>query len=332
MYKTGGKHMTPSNGIRSAVAIAALGAALGLARADDWPTRAIRMVVGFGPGGGTDIAARLVAQPLSDILGQPVVVENRPGAGGMTGAQAVARAAPDGYTALMMSNAHVISAVTYKTLPYDPVGDFQMVSMVATAGLVLVTSPDFPANPLAELLALIRANPGRYNAGSDGTGTTQQFAAVLFKQVAGLDVLQVPYAGAPAAVTGLLRNDVSFIFELVPAVEGQITTGALKPIAVTSRERNPVLPRVPTFAEAGMPGYEVTGWYGIAFPAATPQPIVARTNKAIGELLATDAVRQRVLTLGAAVRSSTPDELKTYIATEIAKWNAVREKAGIPQQ
>ena len=324
--------MRPSFGIRSAVAVAILAAVTALAQADDWPSRTIRMIVGFGPGGGTDIAARFVAQPLSEIFGQPVVVENRPGAGGTTAAETVARSPQDGYTALMMSNAHAISAVMYKTLPYDPVKDFQMVSMVATAGLVLVTAPDFPANNLAELLALVRANPGKFNFGSAGVGTTQQFAGELLKQTAGLDIVHVPYRTTPAAVTGLLGKDVSFIFELVQAVQGQIQTGALKAIAVTSPERNPILPNVPTFAEAGMPGYEVTSWYGVAVPAGTPAPIVDKMNKAMRALLATESVRKQVLGLGAAVRSSTPEELQTHIASEIAKWNVVREKAGIPQE
>jgi tripartite-type tricarboxylate transporter receptor subunit TctC len=317
---------------RITLALIALVAGLAAASSDDWPSHPIRMIVGFGPGGGTDIAARFVAAPLSEILGQPVVVENRTGAGGTTGAEMVAHAAHDGTMALMMSNAHAISAVMYKTLPYDPVNDFQRVSMVATAGLVLVTAPDFPAKNLSELVALVKANPGKYNFGSAGVGTTQQFAGELLKQSAGLDIVHVPYRTTPAAVAGLLGKDVSFVFELVQAVQGQIQTGALKAIAVTSPQRNPVLPEVPTFAEAGMPGYEVTSWYGVAFPAGTPMPIVDKTNTGIRKLLETDAVRKQVLTMGAAVKSSTPDELKTHIASEIAKWNGVREKAGIPKE
>ncbi len=313
-------------------AIALIAAGAGTARAADWPTRPIRMLVGFGPGGGTDIAARFVAQPLSEILGQPVVVENRLGAGGTLAAAAVAHAPKDGYTALMMSNAHVIEAVMYKSLPYDPVNDFQMVSMAATAGLVLVTAPDFPAKNLTELLALVKANPGKFNFGSPGVGTTQQFAGELMKQTAGLDVVHVPYRTTPAAVAGLLAKDVGYIFELVQPVEGQIKSGGLKAIAVTSPARNPVLPDVPTFAEAGMPGYEVTSWYGLAFPAGTPAAIVDKTNKAMRELLARESLQKQVLGMGAVVRSSTPEELKAHIAGEIAKWNGVRERAGIAQQ
>jgi tripartite-type tricarboxylate transporter receptor subunit TctC len=311
--------------------LAMLGGAVALGRADEWPTHSIRMLVGFGPGGGTDIAARFVAQPLSEILGQSVVVENRPSAGGIAAAQAVALSPKDGSMALMMSNAHAISAVMFKKLPFDPVNDFQMVSLVGSAGLVLVTAPDFPAHNLQELIALLRANPGKYNFGSAGLGTTQQFAAELLKQREGIEAVHIPYRSAPAAVNALLSKDVGFVFELVPAVQGQIQTGALKAIAVTSPERNPVLPNVPTFAEAGIPGYDVTSWYGVAFPAGTPMPIIDKTNKAMRVLLATDSFRQQVLAMGAVAHSSTPDELNALIKTEIEKWSMVREKAGIEQ-
>jgi tripartite-type tricarboxylate transporter receptor subunit TctC len=316
----------------ASAAIALAGASVDSASAQDWPTRPIRLMVGFGAGGGTDIAARLVAQPLSEILGQPVVVENRPGAGGTTAADAVAKSPKDGYTALLMSNAHAISAVMYKTLRYDPVGDFQMVSMVATAGLVLVARPDFPAKDVAGVLALVRASPGKLNFGSAGIGTTQQFAGELMKQTAGLDITHVPYRTTPAAVTGLRAKDVELLFELVQPVYGQIQVGDLKAIAVTSPERNPILPDVPTFAEAGMPGFDVTSWYGLSFPAGTPPAIVQRTNKAMQELLARESVGKQLLNMGALVRASTPDELKAHIAAEIAKWNGVRQKAGIEQE
>jgi tripartite-type tricarboxylate transporter receptor subunit TctC len=297
-----------------------------------WPTRPIRILVGFSAGGGTDIAARLVAQPLQELLGQPVVVENRVGAGGMTAADAVAKSAKDGYTALMMSNAHAVSAVMYKTLRYDPVNDFAMVSMVATAGLVLVTRPDFPARDLEELVTYVRANPGKLNFGSAGVGTTQQFAGELMKQTAALDITHVPYRSTPAAVTGLRAKDVEYLFELVQPVQGQVQAGDLKAIAVTSPERNPILPDVPTFKESGMPDYDVTSWYGLAFAAETPPAIVQKANKALREILARESIEKPIRTMGALVRSSTPEELEAHIAAEIAKWKGVREKAGIAQE
>jgi tripartite-type tricarboxylate transporter receptor subunit TctC len=273
-----------------------------------------------------------VAQPLSELLGQPVVVENRVGAGGTTAAEAVARAPKDGYTALMMSNAHAVSAAVYKTLRYDPIADFQMVSMVGTAGLVLVTTPSFPAKDLKEVIAQAKANPGKLNFGSPGVGTTQHFAAEYMKQLAGLNIQHVPYRSTPAALTGLIAGEVQLVVELVQTVQAQIQSGALRAIAVTSPQRFPAVPDIPTFAESGLPGYDVTSWYGLSFPAGTPGGIVERTNTAMRSLLATDAVRAQILRVGALVRSSTPDELKAHIAEEIIKWKAVREKANIEQQ
>jgi tripartite-type tricarboxylate transporter receptor subunit TctC len=301
-------------------------------QAQDWPKQPIRIVVGFGAGGGTDIAARIVAQPLSELLGQPVVVENRVGGGGTTAAEAVARAPKDGYTALMMSNAHAVSAAVYKTLRYDPIADFQMVSMVGTAGLVLVTTSSFPAKDLKEVIAQAKANPGKLNFGSPGVGTTQHFAAEYMKQLAGLDIQHVPYRSTPAALTGLIAGEVQLVVELVQTVQAQIQAGTLRAIAVTSPQRFPAVPDIPTFAESGLPGYDVTSWYGLSYPAGTPGGIVERTNTALRSLLATEAVRTQILKVGALVRSSTPDELKAHIADEITKWKAVREKAKIEQQ
>ena len=311
---------------------AAILAGSGFASAQEWPTRPIRLVVGAGAGGGTDIAARLLAQPLSEILGQPVVVENRPGAAGTTAAEAVAKSSKDGTTAFMMSNAHAISAVMYKNLRFDPVNDFEMVSMVATAGLVLVTAPDFPANDVAGVVAAVRARAGKLNFGSAGAGTTQHFSGELLKQTAGLDMTHVPYRSTPAVVAGLLGKDIEMLFELVQTVQGQIQSGALKAIAVTSPQRNPILPNVPTFAESGMPAYDVTSWYGVAFPAGTPPAIVQKTNKAMVEVLARESIAGQMRKLGALVRSSTPEQLKAHVAGEIAKWRAVREKAKIEQE
>ncbi len=300
--------------------------------AQPWPSKPIRIVVGFGPGGGTDIAARIVAQPLSEMLGQPVVVENRPGAGGTTAAEAVARSPKDGYTALMMSNAHAVSAAMYTTLRYDPIGDFDMVSMVGTAGLVLVTAPDFPGKDLKGVIAQVKANPGKLNFGSPGVGTTQHFAAELMKQLAGLDIQHVPYRSTPAAVTALISNEVQLVIELIQAVQGQFQSGALRAIAVTSPERFPTVPDIPTFPESGLPGYDVTSWYGLAFPAGAPAAIVTRVNKAMRDLLASENVRAQILKVGALVRWSTPDELKAHIADEITKWKSVRDRAGIQPQ
>jgi tripartite-type tricarboxylate transporter receptor subunit TctC len=321
--------------IRTALAVAGLAvAALSPTslQAQDWPQKPIRIVVGFGAGGGTDIAARIVAQPLQEMFGQPVVVENKPGAGGTTAAEQVARAPKDGYTALMLSNAHAIAPVMYKTLRYDSLADFEMVSMVGIAGLMLVTTPDFPANDLKGLIAYIKANPGKLNFGSPGVGTTQHFSAELMAQLAGLRMTHVPYRSTPDAITAVISKNVQLVFELIQTVQQQVQGGNLKAIAVTSPQRFPSVPNIPTMAESGLPDYDVTSWYGLAFPAGTPAPIVAKTNKAMRELLATEAVRAQILKVGALVRSSTPDELKTHIAGEITKWKGVRDKAGIEAQ
>jgi tripartite-type tricarboxylate transporter receptor subunit TctC len=299
--------------------------------AQDWPTRTIKIVVGFGAGGGTDLAARIIAQPLQEILGQPVVVENKPSAGGILGADQIAKGQKDGYSLLMMSNAHAVSAAMYKTLPYDPVKDFQMLSLVGTAGLVMIAAPEFPASDVKGTIALLKTDPNKYNYGSAGVGTTQQFAAELFNQMAGVTITHIPYRSTPAVVAGLLSKDTHFAFELIQVVAGQIRGGTLKAIAVTSPQRYPSLSEVPTIAESGLPGYDVTSWYGLAMAADTPKPIVDKINKALAEALGRESVRKQIADVGAQPRSSTSEELSKHIEGEIAKWRKVREKAGIPQ-
>jgi tripartite-type tricarboxylate transporter receptor subunit TctC len=306
-------------------------AALGPASAQDYPTRPIKIVVGFAAGGGTDLAARVIAQPLQEILGQPVVVENRHSAGGIVGGDQVAKGAKDGYTILMMSNAHAVTPAMYKALPYDPIKDFQMVSLVGTAGLVMIATPEFPANDIKGAIALLKAGPGKYNYGSAGVGTTQHFSAELFNQMAGVKATHIPYRSTPAVVAGLLSKDTNYSFELIQVVTGQIRAGTLKAIAVTSPERYPTLAEVPTAAESGLPGFDVTSWYGLSMAVGTPQPIVDRLNKAVKEALDRPAVRKQIADLGAQPKVSTPDELSRHISGEIAKWQGVREKAGIPQ-
>lgn len=320
-------------GLRRAIAaLACAGVLSGTAQAQDWPTRPIKLLVGFGAGGGTDIAARIVAQSLSDVLGQPVVVENRVGAGGTMAANAVAMAPKDGYTALMMSNAHVIAPVIYKSVPYESVRDFEMISMVGTAGLIVVTHPDFPAKNLKELIGVLKASPGKYNFATPGVGTTQHFAAELMNQMAGIQMTHVPFRGTPAAVAALIGKQVDVVVELIQPVLGHVQSGTLRAIAVTSPERFPSVPDVPTFAESGLPGYNVTSWYGLALPAGTPAPVVKKMTDAMRLVLGREAIGQQIRTAGALPKSSTPEQLRDHIASEIKRWSEVREKAGIPQQ
>lgn len=306
--------------------------ATSLVHAQEWPNRPIRILVGFGPGGGTDIVARIVADALSQELKQQVIVENRPSGGGILAANSIAKGPKDGNTALMTSNAHVISRVMYKSLPYDPVGEFQGVSMVGIAGLILVVRKDFPANNFEELVKVLRANPGKYNYGTSGTGTTQHFAVELMSQMADVTLQHIPYRGGPAAIAALLSKQVDIVMELVHSVRGHIESGELKAIAVTAPERFPAVPDVPTFAESGLPGYAVTSWYGVLLAAGTPPAIVEKFNAAMQKVLQNEKVREQIVKVGALPKSSTPDDLRKLIQSEIQRWEFVREKAGIPQR
>jgi tripartite-type tricarboxylate transporter receptor subunit TctC len=307
----------------------ALAAQVAAAPAQDWPTRPIRVLVGFGAGGGTDIVARVVAQPLSELLGQPVVIENKPGAGSTIASDAVAKADKDGYTAAMLSAGHTVSAAMLKSLPFDPVKDFAPVALVGTSAFVIVARKDFPANDIKGLIALAKAEPGKLNFASVGLGSTQHFAGELLRQMAGIDVKHIPYRGTPAVVTALRANEVDYAVELVHAVFGQVQAGELKILAVASPQRWPSIPDVPTVAEAGVPGYEVATWYGFVFPAGTPAAIVDKMSKALKQVLARDTVREQLAKAGALVRSSTPEEFTKHLGDEIAKWKSVRDKAGI---
>ena len=302
------------------------------AGAQEWPARPIHIIVGAGAGGGTDIVTRIIAQPLSELLGQPVVVENKQGAGNIIAASALVKAPKDGYTAYMMNNSHGVVATLFKNLPYDSVNDFAMVSLTGIAGLVLVTSPSFPASDVEGIIAAAKAAPGKYNFASPGVGTTQHFSGELFRQLAGVDIKHVPYRSTPAAITGLLANEVQLTFELVQPVLGQIGAGTLRAIAVTSPQRHPALPQVPTVMESGLPEFQVMSWYGLAVPAGTPRPIIDKMNKALHEVLGRAEVRKQLVDVGATAATSTPEELRQHIVNEIAKWSAVREKAGIPQR
>jgi tripartite-type tricarboxylate transporter receptor subunit TctC len=302
------------------------------ASAQEWPTRPIHVIVGAGPGGGTDIVTRIIGQPLSELLGQAIVVENKQGPANLLAAGSLVKAAKDGYTAYMINNSHGIVGALYKSLPFDPVNDFAFVSFTGVAGLVLVTRKDFPASNVKDLIAAAKAEPGKLNFASVGNGTTQHFSGELFRQLAGIDVKHIPYRSTPAAITGLLAKEVDFTFELVQPVLGQIRAGELKALAVTSPERYAALPELPTVAESGLPSFQVMSWYGLTFPAGTPAPIIDKMNKALHDVLAREDIRAQLIKVGATAKSSTPQELRQHVVDEIAKWNAVREKAGIEQR
>jgi tripartite-type tricarboxylate transporter receptor subunit TctC len=328
LAKQGGSIMAFNLNLQRALLLVVAAFAAAPAGAQEWPTRPVRIVVPNGPGGGTDIVSRILGESLSKSLGASFVVENKPGAGTTLGADAVAKAPPDGYTILMMSNAHAVSGAGHPNLKYEPIKDFKMVSMVGTVPLALVTSPSFPPKTVKELVAAAKAEPGKFNFASVGAGTTQHFAGELFRVQAGIDIKHVPYRTTPAAVTGLLSNDVQMTFELIPAVQGQIAAGTLRVLAVTSPERFPALPDVPTITETGIP-YNVTSWYGLAFPAGTPDAIVTKMNKAVREALANPEVVEQIKKTGITAKSSTPDELEKHVTSEISKWKKLIADAGI---
>jgi tripartite-type tricarboxylate transporter receptor subunit TctC len=302
------------------------------ATAQDWPSRPIRMVVGFGPGGGSDIAARIIAGPLGQALGGTIVVENKPGAGGTIGADQVAKSAPDGYTMFLMNNGHAVAAALYKQLPFDSAGDFRSVSLVATMPLVIVTSPEFGAKDLRGLIDMAKRQPGKLNFGSVGIGSTQHFAGELFSQMAGIELFHVPFKGTPNLLAALKTGDVQVVVEVLSAVLGQIKGNTVKALAVTGTERYSGLPDVPRVADAGIAAYNVTTWYGVAYPARTPEPIVRRTNEALRTVLQSPEVQKQLGNVGLTAVSSSPDETDKHLASEIARWKSVRASANIPQQ
>jgi tripartite-type tricarboxylate transporter receptor subunit TctC len=303
------------------------------AAAQDWPQRPIRIVVSFGPGGGADIIGRILSQWMQEKLGQPVVIENRPGAAGTIGNEVVARAEKDGYTLGIMTAGQIIAATINKQLRYDTLGAFDPVAQVATASLMLVTRPDFPADGVKDLVAYAKANPSKVVFASPGFGATQHMAAELFKQTAGVDMLHVPFRSSPEAITALLGKQVDVLFDTISALLPQVQSGQLKALAVTGAERFPAVPDLPTALESGLvPGYDVTTWYGVFAPRGTPPEVIAKLNKVLNESLADQTVRERLVKAGVVVKGSTPEAFGRFMADEYARWNRVSEAAGIAQQ
>jgi tripartite-type tricarboxylate transporter receptor subunit TctC len=295
-----------------------------------YPSHPIRMVVPFSAGAGvTDIMARLVGQHLGASLGQSVVIENRPGAGGIPGTEAVSKAAPDGYTLLMTNVALVVNSYLYSKLPYDPVKDFTPVTLVNTAPLLLVVHPAIAAKSVQELVAYAKAHPGELSFGSGGVGSTPHLSGELFKSLSGIDVLHVPYKGGAPALNDLIGGQLSFMIENMPGTMPFVKGGKLRALAVTSARRSPLEPALPTMAEAGVPGYEVVGWNGIVAVTGTPPEIVARLHAEVAKILHSPEVKQRMAALGAEPVGNTPDEFGTFIKAEMARWGKVIKEKGI---
>jgi tripartite-type tricarboxylate transporter receptor subunit TctC len=305
----------------------------GSAPAQEWPQRPVRIVVSFGAGGGADIISRILGQAMQEKLGQPFVIENRPGAGGLIGNEAVARADKDGYTLGMMTAGQIIAATLKKSMTYDTKEDLAPVGLVATASLMIAARPDFPAKTVNELVAMAKAEPGKVVFASAGFGATQHFSAELFMQSAGVKMVHVPFRNSPDAISAVLGKQVDMLFDTVSALIGQVQSGELKALAVTGKDRFPAVPTVPTVVESGLvPGYDVTTWYGVFAPRGTPPSVIAKLNVTLNASLADAAVRERLEKAGVVVQGSTPEAFGKFMATELARWDAVRVAAGIEQK
>ncbi|MFN6954564.1 MAG: Bug family tripartite tricarboxylate transporter substrate binding protein [Acetobacteraceae bacterium] len=302
------------------------------ARAQAWPSRPIRVIVPFGAGGVADLTMRTVAQHLPARLGQPVVVENRPGAGGIAAAQAFLQQPADGHTLLMATNGTAVSRALFRELPYDPVRDFAPVGLLGAFAIAVLVSPNGPAQDIAAVIARMRANPGRVNIGTITAGSTQNLSAELFKIRAGVQSEIVAFPQTPQLITALIRGDVDVAFEITGPIWGQIESGAVKAVAVTSAQRAANLPNVPTLMEAGVPDYDVTSWNAVVARAGTPAEIVTRLNTGINAVLAMEEVRQALTRVGVEPRSSTPEALGRLLAADIARWTEVVTRAGIARQ
>jgi len=298
--------------------------------AQEYPHKPLRLIVPFAPGGGNDTVARAIAQSAGASLGQPVVVDNRPGAGGMLGAQLAAKSPPDGYTLFLGGvGSHAVNPSLHARLPYDPVKDFAPITLIASAPSVLVVHPSLPARTLAEFTALAKTGPGRINYASNGNGSSAQLAAVLYESMAGVQMVHVPYKGLAPALVDLLAGEVQAMFSSVVAIVPNIKAGRLRALAVTGKRRAALLPEVPTLDESGVPGYEAGSWYGILAPAGTPQAIVVKLHEAIARALAQPEVRERLVSEGAEVIGSTPEAFAAHITAELARMGKLIRDAGI---
>jgi tripartite-type tricarboxylate transporter receptor subunit TctC len=294
---------------------------------DAYPSRPVRFILPFPPGGSTDILGRLIAERLAAGLGQPVVVENRGGAGGNVGAEAAARAAPDGYTLVLVAPSLAISPSLYAKLNYDPVKDFAPISLVATVPNLMVTHPSVPAQTLQEFIAIARAKPGTMNFGSGGNGTSNHLAGELFNILTGAKLVHIPYKGVNLAMQDVLSGQIHLVVIGIPAAAPHIKAGRLRALALIAPQRVPALPEVPTVAEAGLADFEVTTWYGVLAPAGTPPAIIARVNSELAKIMHAPEVEARLAGMATTPRTSTPEEFAAYIKQEMAKWGDVIRKA-----
>ncbi|HEY3048436.1 MAG TPA: tripartite tricarboxylate transporter substrate binding protein [Polaromonas sp.] len=319
--------------LRSLTAAVALGAgllaAVPAAAQAAYPSKPITMIVPFSAGGTTDILARIVGQALTAELGQSVIIDNRAGAGGNIGGQAAAKSPADGYTLFMGTvGTHAINSTLYKKMPFDPIKDFVPLTRVANVPNLLVANPAQPFKTVKELIAYAKAHPGQLNFGSSGNGSSIHLSGELFKTMAKVDMQHVPYKGSAPAVTDLLGNQIALMFDNMPSAIQHVRSGKLRAIAVTTAKRSPELPDVPTIAEAGVPGYEATSWFGLFVPAGTPPAVISKLNTAIVKVLAKADIKKKINEQGAEVYSETPEQFSAFIQKESVKWGKVVRESG----
>ena len=297
--------------------------------AQNFPTRPLRIVVPYAAGGSTDVLARMVGQKLTAVLGQPVVIDNRTGAGTIIATEIVARAAPDGYTLLMATPPLTIAAALYEKLPFDTARDFAAVTNIAATGHVLVVHPAVPAQSVKELVALAKANPGKFAFGSSGVGGASHLAVELFRSMAGIELVHVPYKGGSLAVTDLLGGRLTLMFANLTTVQGHIKTGRVRALAIGTAQRSVVVPDLPTVAAAGVPGYEANNWNGVVAPAGTPRAVIERLRREIKAAVDAPEMRERLLQNAFEPIADTPAEFARYLATERVKWGKVVREAQV---
>lgn len=315
-------------------ALAALAAVAGASYAADWPSRPVRIVVPFGPGGIADLTARAVADALARRLAQPVIIDNRPGAGGVAAGDIVAHARPDGYTLLLVSNATAVSAGLFKHLPFDALKDFAPVSLIGVFDLAILVPANSPFKSVAQLLAAARANPARLNIATVAVGSTQNLAAELFRSMAGIQVQVVPFNGTPQVVTALRGGQVDAAVEILGPVKSQVTPGGLRLLATMGARRSPSWPQVPAVAESGgaLAKFDVTSWNGLAAPGMTAATVIQRLNREIQGVLASAQVKEKLAAIDVQARGGTPQQLQALLASETRRWGEVIAGAGIPAQ
>ena len=312
--------------------VTALAALASPVTAQTWPTKPVKIVVPFGPGGPADVYARIVAQGLTETFKQQFIIENKPGAGALIDTEIVAKAPPDGYTLLMMSNTHTVNETLFAKRPYDLMRDLLPVAPVNSSDLVMVVHPSVPAKTLQEFIALAKAQPGKLTYASSGPGTPYHMAGELFKSMSGTDILHIPHKGSAEARNDVMGGHVQMMFDAVTAMKGAIDAGEVRALATTGLQRSSVMPNVPTVNESGVPGYEATIWLGIMAPKGTPKEIVDRLNAEIAKIIAKPEIRDAWAKQGAVPMTMTPDQFGAYLKQDIEKWAKVIKTAGIDLQ